>query len=106
VRFVHAVYNANPMTLYATNDETGVEYAIGGVTAYKAAGAFTNLPPGIYDLSTRYAGATTNAMTRSNVSFAEGRVYTITARGNITVAVTTTGCASTNMTCLDNTVNR
>lgn len=106
VRFVHAVYNANPMTLYATNDETGVEYAIGGVTAYKSAGAFTTLPQGIYDLSTRYAGSSTNVMTRSNVSFAAGRVYTITARGNITVAVTTTGCASTNMTCLDNTVNR
>lgn len=106
VRFVHAVYNANPMTLYAKNDETGVEVAVGGATAYKSAGAFTTLPPGIYDLSTRYAGSSTNAMTRSNVSFAIGRTYTITARGNITVTPTTTGCAASNMTCLDNTLNR
>lgn len=106
VRFVHAIYNANPMALYARDRVTGVEYAIGGTTAYKAAGAFTALPPGAYDLFTRYAGSSTNAMSRTNVSFAEGRVYTITARGNITVAVTTTGCAGTNVTCLDNTANR
>lgn len=106
VRFVHAIYNANPMTLYAKDRVTGVETAIGGLTAYKGAGAFTTLPPGAYDLRAAYAGASTNAMTRTNVSFAEGRTYTITARGNITVAVTTTGCAGTNVTCLDNTANR
>ncbi|MCR4340256.1 MAG: DUF4397 domain-containing protein [Gemmatimonadaceae bacterium] len=106
VRFVHAVYNANPMTLYAKDDSTGVEVAVGGTTAYKSAGAFTTLPPGIYDLSTRYDGSGTNVITRSNVSFAIGRTYTITARGNITVTPTTTGCAAANMTCLDNTLNR
>lgn len=106
VRFVHAVYNANPMTLYARNVETGVEVAVGGVTAYKSAGAFTTLPQGVYNLSTRYSGSSANVITRSNVSFAFGRTYTITARGNITVTPTTTGCAATNMTCLDNTPNR
>ncbi len=106
VRFVHAVYNANPMTLYARDAATGVEVAVGGTTAYKSAGAFTTLPQGLYTLSTRYAGASTNAMTRTNVSFAIGRTYTITARGNITVTPTTTGCAAANMTCLDNTLNR
>jgi hypothetical protein len=106
VRFVHAIFNGNPMTLYAKDRVTGVEVAIGGLTAYKSAGAFTALPPGAYDLRTQYAGASTNAMTRTNVSFADGRVYTITARGDITVAVTTTGCAGTNVTCLDNTANR
>jgi len=106
VRLVHAVYNANPMTLYAKDRVTGVEVALGGVTAYKSAGAFTALPPGAYDLSTRYAGSSTNAMARTNVSFAEGRVYTITARGNITVTPTTTACAAANITCLDNTANR
>lgn len=106
VRFVHAIYNANPMTLYARNRTTGAEFVIGGAVAYKNAGAFTNVPNGVYDLFTRYAGLTTNAMTRTNVSFEFGNVYTITARGDITVAVTTTQCATTNTTCLDNTENR
>jgi hypothetical protein len=106
VRFVHAIFNADPMTLYAKDRLTGEEFAIGGTTAYKTAGAFTALPPGAYDLFTRYAGESTDAMSRINVGFAEGRVYTITARGDITVAVTTTGCASSNVTCLDNTANR
>lgn len=106
VRLVHAIFNANPMTLYAKDRVTGVEFAIGGATSYKSAGAFTTLPGSVYDLSTRYTGSSANAMTRTNVSFAPGRVYTITARGDITVAVTTTGCAAANVTCLDNTVNR
>jgi len=107
VRFVNAIYNANPMTLYARNQTTGVEVAVGGEAAYKAAGAFTALPNGLYDLSTRYAGSATNAMIRNSVSFVAGRDYTITARGDITVASTSaTTCASTNRTCLDNTLNR
>lgn len=106
VRFVHAISNANPMTLYARNQQTGMEVAIGGELAYKGGGAFTKLPGGAYDLRTSYGGATTNAMTRTAVSFFPGRVYTITARGDITVAVTTTGCAAVNRTCLDATPNR
>ena len=106
VRFVNAISNANPMTLYAKNTTSGVETAIGAETAYKGAGAFVNIPAGTYDLSTRYTGVTTNAMARTGVAFAGGRVYTITARGDITVAPTTTGCAASNKTCLDNTTNR
>ena len=106
VRFVHAISNANPMTLYARNQETGVEVAIGGEIGYKGGGAFTKLPGGVYDLRTTYAGATTNALTRTAVSFFPGRVFTITARGDIATAPTTTGCAATNRTCLDNTANR
>ena len=107
VRFVHAISNGNPMTLYATGTTpVSPEVAIGGTVAYKGAGAFVPVPQGTYTLTTRYAGASTNAMTRTGVAFNAGRVYTITARGNITVAPTTTGCAATNVTCLDNTVNR
>jgi len=106
VRFVNAIYNANPMTLYAKSTTGGAEVPIGAEVAYKGAGAFVNIPAGSYDISTRYNGATTNAMSRTGVSFAGGRVYTITARGDITVAPTTTGCAATNRTCLDNTTNR
>jgi hypothetical protein len=107
VRFVHAISNANPMTLYAKNTLTpNTEYAIGAEVAYKGAGAFTAIPAGVYDLSTRYTGSATNAMTRTGVSFVFGRVYTVTARGDITVAATTTACGATNKTCLDNTANR
>lgn len=97
VRFVHASSNANAMTLYATDATTGTETAVGALVAYKAAGAFTALAPGAYNLGARYSGSATNAISRTNVSFTAGRVYTITARGNITVASTVA---------LDNTANR
>jgi hypothetical protein len=105
VRFVNAISNANPMTLYAKNTSTAVETAIGGEVAYKGASTFVNLPAGVYDLSTRYTGSSTNVLTRPAVSFVGRKVYTITARGDITVAPTTT-CGSANRTCLDNTANR
>lgn len=106
VRFVHAISNANPMTLYARHQVTGVEYVVGAEVAYKAAGAFTPLPQGVYDLSTRYAGTTTNALTRTAISFVAGTVYSITARGDITVAPTPTSCVAANRTCLDFTQHR
>ena len=107
VRFVNAISNANPMTLYAKSTVApNTEYTIGAEVAYKGAGAFTAIPAGVYDLSTRYTGSATNAMTRTGVSFVFGRVYTVTARGDITVAATPTACGATNKTCLDNTANR
>ena len=63
VRFVNAISNANPMTLYAKSSTTATETAIGGAIAYKAGGAFVSIPGGSYDLSTRYAGSSTNAIT-------------------------------------------
>lgn len=102
VRFVNAISNAQPMTLYAISTTTGVETAIGGAVAYKGAGAFTALPNGVYDLVTRYAGSATPVISRDAVSFSEGSVYTIGARGDITVTSTT----ATNRPFLDNTANR
>jgi hypothetical protein len=102
VRFVHAIANANPMTLYAKNTTTLAEVAVGAEVAYKQAGGFTAIPNGVYDLSARYAGATTNAIARTAVSFVAGRVYTIGARGDITVTSTT----AANRPFLDNTANR
>lgn len=102
VRFVNAMANANPMTLYAKNTVTGTEVAIGGAVAYKGAGTFATVEPGIYDISTRFVGASTNAITRAAVAFAAGRTYTITARGDITITSTT----ATNRPFLDNTTNR
>jgi hypothetical protein len=102
VRFVNAISNASPLTLYAKLSGTTVEGAVGGEVAYKEAGAFTALPSGVYDLGARTTGSTTNAISRTAVSFSAGRVYTIGARGDMTVVSTT----ATNRPSLDNTANR
>jgi hypothetical protein len=102
VRFVHAISNAAPMTLYAKNTTTLVEMAVGAEISYKGAGAFTAVPAGVYDLGTRFAGVSTNAISRTAVSFSAGRVYTIGSRGDITVVSTTLA----NRPILDNTANR
>ena len=102
VRFVNAISNSQPMILYAKNQLTGTEVAVGTAIAYKSGGTFTGLPQGVYDLSTRLAGSSTNLFARTGVSFLVGRVYTIGARGDITVVSTT----ATNRPFLDNTANR
>ena len=102
VRFVNAIPNANPMTLYAKNSTTAAEVPVGGAVAYKAGGAFVALPSAVYDLTTRYAGSATNVITRTAVSFVAGKVYTIGARGDITVTSTTLATRPQ----LDNTANR
>ena len=102
VRFVHAIYNANPMTLYVKNVDTTVtkdSIAIGGEVAYKAVGAFTAVPNGVYNLITRYNDST-SVISRGNVSLVRGHLYTVGARGDITK---TTG---TFVPALDNTANR
>lgn len=103
VRFVHGSSNANPLQLIAraVAPATIVD-TVGAVIAYKAAGAFEAVVPGVYNLALRYAGAATDAVTRTNVSFVAGRVYTISLRGDITVVSTT----ATNRPFLDNTTNR
>ena len=73
---------------------------MGSAVAYKSAGTFVKLTPGVYDLVTRVAGSSTAAITRTAVSFVTGRVYTITSRGDVTVAT------GTNAPVLDNTANR
>ncbi len=97
VRFVNAVSNSNPMTLFATNTVDATETAIGAIQAYKGGGAFVAVPNGVYNLAAREAGATTARMSRTSVSFSGGRVYTISARGNILTTTTQL---------LDNTTNR
>jgi hypothetical protein len=102
VRFVNAISNSSAMTLYAKNTTTSTETAVGGSVAYKAAGAFTAIPTGTYDLGARTAGSSTNAISRTAVQFVGGKVYTIGARGDMTVVSTT----ATNRPVLDNTSNR
>lgn len=100
VRFVNAISNSSPMTLYAKSSVTGNEVAAGSTVAYKAAGTFTAVPAAVYDLNTRTAGSSTNVITRTAVSFVAGHVYTVTARGDMTSTVTA------NKPTLDNTANR
>lgn len=104
VRFVNAIFNASPIVLTGLNTSvTGSsEVVFGGTVAYKAGGAFTAVPAGVYNLSARSSPTGTALFTRTAVSFVAGRVYTITARGDITVPGTT----ATNRPFLDNTLNR
>ena len=94
VRFVNAVSNSQPMTLYANAN------ALGGNVAYKSAGAFTPIAAGVYDLRVCSSCATANVATRTAVSFVGGHIYTVTARGDALSSVTA------NKPALDNTANR
>jgi hypothetical protein len=91
IRFVNTISNATgPLTLVVKNQASGSsEIVIGGPVAYKGATTYTTIPFGVYDLYARYAGSTTNAFTRTSVSFGGGRVYTVASRGDITVTGTT-----------------
>ncbi len=102
VRFVNAIGNSQPMTLYVKDQVTLVETPIGSAVAYKSAGAFTPIPATTYDLAARVTGSTTNAISRTTQPFAAGRYYTITAYGDMTV----TGTTAANRPQLDNTANR
>ena len=95
VRFVNAVSGSQPAILYARNQTTTTEVPLGATIAYQAAGAFTALPAGVYDLNTRLPNTATNVITRTGVTFVAGRVYTITGRATSATAFA-----------LDNTPNR
>ena len=102
VRFVNAISNSQPMALYLRDATSGVETKLAPEAAYKSGTAFVCGNPGVFDLFTRTLGSTANAITRTGVTFNPGRVYTIAARGDMTVTSTT----ATNRPFLDNTVNR
>jgi len=100
VRLVNASSNSQPMTLFAKSTLTGNEVAIGTIVAYKAAGAFVAVPAGVYDLSTRTSGSTTNVATLAAASFVGGHVYTVAVRGDAVSTVTA------NKPALSNNANR
>ena len=89
VRFVNAISNSSPMTLYAKNTTSGAEIPVGGSVAYKSAGALTPIPIGPYDLIARVTGTSANAITLAAVGFSSGRILTVAARGDMTVTSTT-----------------
>lgn len=103
IRFVNTISNATgPIQLVVKSQATGsAEIVIGTPTAYKGATAFTTIPFGVYDLYGRYTATGANVFTRTGVSFNGGRVYTVAARGDITV----TGTTATNRPFFDSTPN-
>ena len=103
VRFVNAISNSSPMVLSARNTTTAAVTAVGAAISYKGAGAFTAVPAGVYDVSVRANGETTDLVLRTGVSFNAGNVYTIGARGDATISSTS---SSANRPILDNTANR
>jgi hypothetical protein len=87
VRLVHAIYNANPLTLYArpTGDTVTAHWTVlGSPVAYKGGGAFVAIAPGVYDVGARFTDSTTNRITLGGVSLVRGQIYSINARGNNT----------------------
>ena len=101
VRFVNAISNSGPQTLFIKNS-AGVESPIGGPVAYKSGSDFITIAGGVYDLNTRAAGSATNLISRTGVSFSNGKVYTVGSRGDMTVVSTTAATRPQ----LDNTANR
>lgn len=104
VRFVNASPNSSPMTLFARLVALNIEGPVGSdvPVAYKGATEFEAMPPAVYDLSARTAGSSTNVISRTGVSFVAGKVYTVGARGDITI----TSATAINRPILDNTANR
>jgi hypothetical protein len=91
VRFVNAISNSNPMTLFV-KDSAGAEHAIGSAVAYKSAGAWTAIPGGTYDIVVRATAGSAVLITRTATTFSAlsgGRAFTITARGDMTVTSST-----------------
>lgn len=89
VRFVNAVSNSTPATLFGRNTSASTpEAAIGGAIPYKTGGEFVAIAPGVYDLAVRVAGSSTNLTSATAQSFNAGRVYTIILRGDVTATGT------------------
>src|SRR2546430_4969668 len=89
VRFVNAIYNANPLTLYAKNTDATVttdSVVVGGAVAYKAPGAFTAVPNGVYNLIARYTRSNRSGITPGSRAVVPRHMYTHGAPGATTPA--------------------
>jgi hypothetical protein len=103
VRLVNAIHNAPALSLFIKVPGAGnPELPIGDAVAYKSAGAFVAVTGGAYDLVLRRAGSTTPVVVREGVSISNKFVYTVGARGDLTVTSTT----AANRPQLDFTANR
>lgn len=79
VRFVHLSPNAPAVDIAVQGG--GVVFSN---TAFKGNTAFTPLNAGTYNLEVRVAGTSTVVLTIANVTFADGGIYTVFARGFVT----------------------
>lgn len=102
VRLVNAIGNSQSMTLSLINTETSQEVPIGTAVAYRTASPFVRIAPGAYNLRVRFAGSTSDQVILANMAFEPGRVYTLAARGDMTV----TSATATNRPTIEQTVNR
>ena len=103
IRFVNASSNSQPLVLSFRNPANNGVGVVGSAVAYKSASPFVRFQgSGVVDLSLRAQGGTTDVVTRTGVSLVQGRVYTVTLRGDMTVTSTT----AANRPQLDLTANR
>jgi hypothetical protein len=100
VRFVNAISNSTPLTLYAKDADTDEEVVIGGATAYKQATDFVPITGGFFTLIARDASGT-DKIVREGVNLNQRGIFSITARGDFTITSTT----ATNRPQLDATFN-
>ena len=100
VRFVNAISNSTPLTLYAKNPDSGAEVVIGGSTAYKGATEFVPITGGFFTLIARDANGA-DKIVREGVNLNQRGIFSITARGDFTITSTT----ATNRPQLDATFN-
>ena len=76
VRFIHLSPNAPAVDITTT---TGT--VVFGDYVFKEAGAFTPLDPGTYDLQARLKGTDTVVLEIPGVVLADGKIYTVFAKG-------------------------
>lgn len=100
VRLVNTISNApQAFDLYVKNTTipNSTEMKIASNIAYKSGSAFVSVPEGNYELYVRYpSSATTNVISRNGssvVNMVGGKVYTLVARGDISLPVTGTAAA-------------
>ena len=112
IRFVNAIANSQPMQLLIKSATRGTETPVGAAVPYKGATAFVTLNAndvniwgqneGSWELVVRAPGGTSVHFNRTGVGFGRGRVYTVAARGDMTV----TGTTAVTRPLLDVTVHR
>lgn len=76
VRFIHLSPDAPAVNITLTDGTV-----VFGNSAFKDASDFTPLPAGTYDLQVRVAGTSTVALDLPGTTLAEGRIYTVFAKG-------------------------
>lgn len=88
VRMVNTISNTeNGFSLKATNKTTGEVLDLTAPVPYKMGSTFIKVPNGVYNLVSQSVNpGVTHTITRNDVSFSKGFVYTMASRGNVLVA--------------------